>query len=44
MLHAWLALLHSDTEITANVSEGQVYSDVFVAAERSAAPNLPVAI
>jgi hypothetical protein len=34
-LHAWLDLLQSDTETTAKVSEGQVYSVVLAAADRS---------
>jgi hypothetical protein len=37
-------LLQSDTLTTANVFAGTVYSVVFVAAARSADPNLPVAI
>ena len=37
-------LLQIDTLAIANVLAGQVYKVVFVDAERSAAPNLPVAI
>lgn len=37
-------LLHRLTDTTANVLAGQVYTVVFVVAEMSNAPNLPVAI
>jgi hypothetical protein len=37
-------LLHNDTLTTANVTAGQIYKFVYVAADKSAIPNLPVAM
>jgi hypothetical protein len=44
MLAALAPLLHTLTVTTANVLLGQVYTVVFVAAAKSAVPNLPVAM